>query len=80
MRIAMETVLRAEAPPLHHDESGALRIGSSRVLLELVIQSFEDGATPEAIAQRYSTATLADIYNPKGIALRLRAFAVCFFG
>src|SRR5436305_592016 len=58
----MEIELRAEAPPLHRDESGALRIGNSRVLLELVLRAFEDGATPEAIAQRYSTATLADIY------------------
>ena len=27
-----------------------------------MIRAFQDGATPEAIAQRYSTATLADIY------------------
>jgi uncharacterized protein (DUF433 family) len=58
----MEIVLHAEAPPLNREASGGLRIGGSRVLLELVIQAFEDGATPEAIAQRYSTATLADIY------------------
>jgi hypothetical protein len=32
------------------------------VLVELVIRAFQDGATPEAIAQRYPTATLADIY------------------
>jgi hypothetical protein len=30
--------------------------------VELVIRAFQDGATPEAIAQRYPTATLADIY------------------
>jgi len=32
------------------------------VLVELVIQAFQDGATPEAIVQRYPTTTLADIY------------------
>jgi hypothetical protein len=32
------------------------------VLAELVIRAFQDGATPEAIAQRYPTATLADVY------------------
>jgi uncharacterized protein (DUF433 family) len=32
------------------------------VLLELVIRAFQDGATPETIAQRYPTAALADIY------------------
>jgi hypothetical protein len=32
------------------------------VLLELVVRAFEDGATPEAIVQRYPTTTLADVY------------------
>jgi uncharacterized protein (DUF433 family) len=53
---------RAEAPPLHEDAAGALRVGQSRVLLELVIRAFEDGATPEAIAQRYPTLALPDAY------------------
>ncbi len=47
---------------MHRDTSGTLRVGQSRVLVELVIRAFQDGATPEAIAQCYSTATLADIY------------------
>ena len=59
----MDIVLKAEAPPLRRDTSGGLRIGNSRVLLELVIHAFEDGATPETIAQRYPTATFADIYS-----------------
>ena len=58
----MEMVLQTEAPPLHRDASGALRVGHSRVLLELVIRAFQDGATPEAIVQRYPTTTLADVY------------------
>jgi uncharacterized protein (DUF433 family) len=53
---------QAEAPPLREDESGALRVGNSRVLLELVIQAFQDGATPETIVQRYPTLALADAY------------------
>ncbi|ETW98185.1 MAG: hypothetical protein ETSY1_19850 [Candidatus Entotheonella factor] len=58
----MAISLQTEAPPLHEDTSGALRVGDSRVLLELVIQAFQDGATPETICQRYPTAGLADIY------------------
>jgi uncharacterized protein (DUF433 family) len=42
---------------------GAFRVGDSRVLLELVVRAFQDGATPEAIAQRYPTVTLADVYG-----------------
>jgi len=68
----MEMTLQTEAPPLRRDASGALRVGQSRVLLELVIRAFEDGATPEAIAQRYSTATLADIYAAIAYYLRHR--------
>src|SRR5262245_63294047 len=40
------------------------------VLLELVIRAFQDGATLEAIAQRYPTATLADIYAVTAYYLR----------
>ena len=58
----MDIIIQPEAPPLRHDPSGAIRVGHSRVLVELVIRAFQYGATPEAIAQRYSTATLADIY------------------
>lgn len=68
----MGIVLQSEAPPLREDASGALRVGSSRVLVELVIHAFQDGATPEAIAQRYPTATLADIYAVIAYYLRHR--------
>jgi uncharacterized protein (DUF433 family) len=54
--------VQAEAPPLREDASGALRVGQSRVLLELVIRAFQDGATPETIVQRYDTLALADVY------------------
>ena len=66
----MDLPLQTEAPPLRQDASGALRIGNSRVLLELVIHAFEDGATPETIAQQYPTATLADIYSAIAYYLR----------
>lgn len=54
--------VKTEASPLREDAAGALRVADSRVLLELVIWAFQDGATPEAIVQRYSTLTLPDVY------------------
>ena len=57
----MELVLKTEAPPLYGDSLEGIRIGNSRVLLELVVRAFENGATPESIAQRYSTVTLAEV-------------------
>lgn len=64
--------LQADSPPLREDSAGALRVGNSRVLLELVIQSFQDGATPEAIVQQYSTLNLSDTYAVIAYYLRHR--------
>lgn len=58
----MAFVAQREAPPLREDDAGALRVGDSRVLLELVIRAFQDGATPESIVQRYATLALPDVY------------------
>ena len=69
----MSVLMHTDAPPLRPDASGALRVGQSRVLLELVIRAFQDGATPEAIVQRYPTTTLADIYAVVAYYLRHRA-------
>lgn len=68
----MDIIIQPESPPLSWDASGALRVGRSRVLVELVIHAFQDGATPETIAQRYPTATLADIYAVIAYYLRHR--------
>lgn len=68
----MSMVFEAEAPPFQEDAKGGLRVGNSRVLVELVIQAFQDGATPEAIAQRYPTATLTDLYGVIAYYLRHR--------
>jgi uncharacterized protein (DUF433 family) len=66
----MNLVLEREAPPLLQDESGAVRVGHSRVLLETVIRAFQDGASPESIVNRYSTLSLSDVYNTIGYYLR----------
>jgi uncharacterized protein (DUF433 family) len=66
----MTPILEREAPPFRGDESGAIRIGNTRVLLELVIRAFQDGASPESIVQRYSTLSLSDAYTTIGYYLR----------
>ena len=65
-------LFKPDPPPIREDASGALRVGESRVLLELVIHAFQDGATPEAICQRYSTLTLSDVYAVVAYYLRHR--------
>ena len=59
----MTLVLKSEKPPLREDETGTIRVGKSRVLLEMVIHAFQDGASPETIADNYSTLTLSDVYG-----------------
>ena len=48
--------------PLREEPPGVLRVGKSRVLLELVLRAFKAGATPENIVQSYDTLNLADVY------------------
>src|SRR5947209_12911550 len=50
------------AVPLREEPPGVIRVGASRVLLELVLRAFKAGATPEAIVQSYDTLRLADVY------------------
>lgn len=68
----MAFTAKIDAPPLREDAAGALRVGDSRVLLELVIRAFQDGATPETIVQRYSTLALSDVYAVIAYYLRHR--------
>ena len=64
----MSLILKSEKPPLREDETGAIRVGNSRVLLEIVIRAFQDGASAESIVDSYSTLTLADTYGAIAVA------------
>ena len=48
--------------PLWTDEGGSIRVGKSRVLLEMVIYSFRDGEIAENIVANYPSLKLADVY------------------
>ncbi|GET41323.1 DUF433 domain-containing protein [Microseira wollei] len=68
----MSIVLAQEIVPLRQDEKAAIRVGNSRVLLEMVIRAFQDGASAESIVQRYSSLSLSDVYLTIGYYLRHR--------
>ncbi len=55
--------------PLRTDEHGAIRIGHTRVLLEVVIHAYYLGETPEGIVESYPTLTIADVYAVLGYYL-----------
>jgi uncharacterized protein (DUF433 family) len=59
----MSVTIQTDPLLLCEDSSGSLRIGQTRVLVELVLWAFQDGATPETIIQRYPTLGLVDVYT-----------------
>ena len=65
----MSLVLKSQKPPLREDETGAIRVGNSRVLLEIVIRAFQDGASAESIVDSYPTLTLSDAYGAMPLAM-----------
>jgi uncharacterized protein (DUF433 family) len=69
----MSLAIQNDAPPLRQDANGKIRVGNSRVSLDVVVNDFQDGATPEEIAQGYPTLELGDIYAAVGYYLRHRS-------
>jgi uncharacterized protein (DUF433 family) len=51
------------SPPFRWDEAGGIRIGSSRVTLDSLLDAYQNGSTPEEIAIQYSVLSLEDIYS-----------------
>ncbi len=68
----MPLTIHEDAIPLRVDETGTVRVGKTRVILELVIHAFRDGGTPEQIVQDYDTLSLADVYAVIGYYLHHR--------
>ena len=48
--------------PITADAQGTLRVGGTRVTLDTLVMAFEQGATPEHIAQDYAPLPLTDVY------------------
>jgi uncharacterized protein (DUF433 family) len=59
--------------PLSTDQAGVLRVAGTRGSLDSVVYAFDEGATPEEIAQAFPTLDLAAIYSVIGYYLQNRA-------
>jgi uncharacterized protein (DUF433 family) len=55
--------LHTDPVPLRVDETGAIRVGKSRVTLDVLLQYWRLGMRPEEIARGLDTLTLADIHG-----------------
>src|SRR5437588_5272945 len=45
------------------DESGVLRVGDTRVMLDSVLAAFQQGHSPETIRQQYPALCLEQVYG-----------------
>lgn len=68
----MRLTIHTDAVPLRVEENGDVRVGKTRVLLDMVVYAFNDGATPETIMQSFDTLDLADVYAVCAYYLRHR--------
>lgn len=64
--------LHADPPPLRVDEGDAVRVGNSRISLDLIVEQYENGMTPEDMIRAYDTLALADVYAVIAYYLRHR--------
>src|ERR1700722_14034949 len=64
--------IQAEALPLRVDETGTVRVGNGRVSLDLVVEQYENGMTPEDMVRAYDSLLLADVHAVVWYYLRHR--------
>lgn len=64
--------IAAEPLPLNRDAGGVVRVGGTRVTLDSVVYSFQEGSTAEQILEDYPSLRLADVYAVIGYYLRHR--------
>ncbi len=55
-------IIHADHPPLRVDEGGVVRVGRGRISLDLVVEQYENGMTPENMVRAYDTLMLADVH------------------
>jgi uncharacterized protein (DUF433 family) len=59
-----------EPPPFRVEEDGTVRVGKTRVTLDIVIGAYNRGDTAEDIYRKFTTLKLADIYAVLAYYLR----------
>ena len=70
--LANGLLLHADLPPLRVVEGGAVRVGNTRISLDLVVEQYENGMTPEDMVRAYDTLILADVHAVIAYYLRHR--------
>ena len=66
-------LLHTDPSPLRVDETGTIRVGSSRVTLDVLLADYLNGISPEEIVRQLDTLTLADVHGAIAYYHRHRA-------
>jgi uncharacterized protein (DUF433 family) len=61
----MSISIHADPVPLRVDESGSIRVGQSRITLDVLLDYYQQGVSPEQLASAdyFSTLSLSDVYG-----------------
>jgi uncharacterized protein (DUF433 family) len=62
--------LHRDHPPLRPEEGGVVRVGTSRISLDLIVAQYENGMTPEDMVRAYDSLALVDVYGAIAYYLR----------
>jgi uncharacterized protein (DUF433 family) len=68
----MTFTIRGDAVPLRIDDDGTIRVGSSRLTLDILIEEYEAGTSPRDIVHAFDTLELADVHAALAYYLRHR--------
>jgi uncharacterized protein (DUF433 family) len=67
---ALPLEISPQDPPLKVWEDGSVRVGGTRLLLDIVVFAYQQGDSPEEIAANYGPTPLVDIYGALSFYLR----------
>lgn len=70
---AMSIAVAADPVPIAPDSTGTLRVGGTRVTLDTVVASFNEGFSAEEIQVQFPALDLADVYGAIAYYLRHKA-------
>src|SRR5438874_8369776 len=70
--LANELPIHTDVSPLRVDDGGVVRVGKSRISLDLVVEQYENGMTPEDMVRAYDILVLADVHEVIAYYLRHR--------
>lgn len=69
----MDIAIEPQSVPLAVDEDGTIRVAGTRLTLDTVVSLFNQGNSPEVIASKFPTLSLADVYATIAYCLRNQA-------